>query len=123
MRIFSTLRYPAIVAFLALSFCVLAPGPASAYSRHFTLVNESAHSINELYIAPKSSGDWGEDWNDCVIGFCFNLGANKSDEVHLRDDVSTGICVFDIKAVYDDAHVEIKRDLNLCSPTSVTLSY
>ena len=71
----------------------------------FTLVNQAARPIRELYASPTTEDNWGED----------RLG-RETVRARGRRDVRLpgGICQYDLRVVWDDGRAEERRDVNLC---------
>ena len=74
--------------------------------RDVTVFNRSQHSINELYVSPSSSDQWGEDRlgdRTLAVGGSLRVRLGRSRE-----------CLFDAKVIYEDASREEHRGVNLC---------
>ncbi len=105
----STERRPALAGLGTLVVAALLALPLRAAplaERDVTVFNRSPHSINELYISPATTDQWGED----RLGDR-TLEAGNSLRVRLG---RTRECVFDAKVVYEDATREEIRGMNLC---------
>jgi hypothetical protein len=79
---------------------------AAAGAREVVVVNHAEQPINEIYVSPHSSDQWGRDW----------LGADTLDpggSIRLRLGWS-GECRFDVKIVYGDASREERQGVDLC---------
>ncbi len=71
----------------------------------FTLVNQAARPIRELYVSPTSEDDWGQD----------RLGRETVRSRGRRDvRLPGGTCQYDLRVVWDDGRAEERRDVNLC---------
>jgi len=78
----------------------------SVGERDVTVLNQSRRSINELYVSPGTSDQWGAD----RLGDR-TLESGGSLRLHLG---RTRECLFDAKVIYDDASREERRGLDLC---------
>jgi hypothetical protein len=78
----------------------------SLSERDATVLNQSRQSINELYVSPATSDQWGAD----RLGER-TLQSGDSFRLHLG---RTRECLFDAKVIYDDASREERRGLDLC---------
>ncbi|WP_439597030.1 hypothetical protein [Falsiroseomonas sp.] len=98
--------------------CLAAMGPAApaqAQGRQdFTMVNRTGYQINEVYVGPSSSPNWGRDilgQNVLANGRSFNVTfPGRSSE-----------CMWDIKVVYEDRDQSELRQVNLCRVSTITL--
>jgi len=71
----------------------------------FTLVNQAARPIRELFASPTTEDNWGED----------RLGRDTVRARGRRDiRLPGGICQYDLRVVWDDGRAEERRDVNLC---------
>jgi hypothetical protein len=80
-----------------------APDPPE---REVTVFNRSPRSINELYVSPSSTDQWGEDRlgdRTLAMGGSVRVRLGRSRE-----------CLFDAKVIYEDASREEHRGVNLC---------
>jgi hypothetical protein len=87
--------------------------PGSMGEREITIVNRSKQAINELYISPAHSDDWGDD----------RLGDDTldvGDNIHVRLGRMRD-CAFDIHVVYDDGSREESLNNNVCRTRQVAL--
>lgn len=74
--------------------------------REITLVNHSAHPVNEVYISATSAQTWGEDLlqdNTLEPGAAIRLRLGRTRE-----------CSFDVQIIYDDATREDRLNLDVC---------
>ncbi len=96
-------------AVLAAAIVLLAPAAAAAQpaaGRTVVVVNHATQAMNEIYLSPHSSEDWGADW----------LGADTlapGDSVTLPLGTAAG-CAYDAKIIYADGSREERDDLDLC---------
>lgn len=80
--------------------------PAGAPDREVSVVNHAKRAINELYISPVTSGQWGADrLGDRMIG----PGAS----LRVRVAVGGG-CKVDVQVVYEDASREERHGTDIC---------
>ncbi len=82
----------------------------------FKLVNKSTYVIVELYVAPSSEDEWGED----VLGTDV-LPNNESVDIEFSRSEST--CSWDLKIVDEDEDEVTWTKLNLCTANEITLRY
>ncbi|GLS42095.1 hypothetical protein [Methylobacterium brachythecii] len=93
---------------------IFAPGLAMAQAKQdFTIVNKTGYQIDEVYVGPVSSSNWGKD----VMGKDA-IGDGESAEINLQGG---GGCKWDIRVVYNDGDASEFREVNLCNITQVTL--
>lgn len=78
------------------------------------MVNRSGYQIDQIYVGPSSSPNWGNDLlgrNVLRNGQTFNVTfANRSSE-----------CLWDIKLVYNDGDQSELMRANLCRISRITL--
>jgi len=99
--------------------CVLEGGtgpPASAVAQHLLVANNTHMAIVEIYFASVGTGRWQED----LLGEDFLLPGNST---LLDIDDDKGSCRFDVKAVFDDGTIAIRRDVNVCRLEGYAISY
>ena len=94
----------AIACVLALARPAVAQEPQA--EREITVLNHSQKVINEIYISPATSDQWGADW----LGE-HTIGVGGSQRLRLG---RTRTCVFDAKVIYEDASREENRGVNIC---------
>jgi hypothetical protein len=82
----------------------------------FKLVNKSTYVIVELYVAPSSQDEWGED----VLGTDV-LPNNESVDIEFERSETT--CNWDLKIVDEDEDEVTWTKLNLCTANEITLRY
>jgi hypothetical protein len=91
------------------------PGLAAAQGRQdFALVNRTGYQIDEVYIGPTSSPNWGRDLLGSNV-----LGNNQV--FNVRFGAATSDCMWDIKVVYNDGDTSEFRRVNLCQVSRVTM--
>jgi hypothetical protein len=94
---------------------VILPTVATAQGRQdFALVNRTGYQIDEVYIGPTSSTNWGRD----ILGSNV-LGNNQV--FNVRFGAATSECLWDIKVVYNDGDTSEFRRVNLCQVSKVTM--
>lgn len=103
----------AILAGAALA--ALGPARAEAQGRQdFSLINRTGYQINEIYVGPSSSPNWGRDL----------LGRNvlpNGRSFDVRFPGNHPECLWDIKVVYDDGDQSEFMRVNLCRVSRVSL--
>jgi hypothetical protein len=80
----------------------------------FAIVNRTGYQIDEIYVGPSSSPNWGRDL----------LGQNvlrNGQTFNIRFPQNTRECLFDIKVVYNDRDQSEFRQVNLCRISRVNL--
>ena len=106
MRTFKLL----FAAALAMPFAV----GAFASDADFKLKNKTGYQIDEVYVSPHSSKDWGKD----IMG----RDALADDEaVNITFPHGGGACHFDIRVKYHDNDTAEWSDINLCDYETVSL--
>lgn len=104
-----------------LTIAVLATGlfassPALADKRDFRLVNDTGHTVREVYVSPTKTNDWEEDVLDVDV-----LPDNDSVDISFDDKNKT--CIYDMKLVYKDNDTEEWDNINLCEVSKLTVRY
>lgn len=92
----------------------LAPAAEAQGRQDFALVNSTGYQINEIYIGPSSSPNWGRDLlgrNVLQNGQVFNV----------RFPQQSPECAWDIKVVYDDGDQSQLMQVNLCRVSRITM--
>jgi hypothetical protein len=103
----------ALFAILAFSMMLIPPVFAQG-KQDFTLVNRSGITINELYVGPTKSDDWGNDI----------LGEGTLDNNRQRNIVfspRTKAARWDIQIVDENGKKHTKYDLNLLEISEITV--
>ena len=108
------MRRTFLAAFAAV-FVALA-GVAMAADQDFTLVNRTGFVIDQLFVSPHSSNNWGSD----VLGQDVLPAGNQTD---ITFPNGTRPCAWDLKVVYSDGGSATWMNVNLCSISKVTLFY
>ncbi len=107
------------IAAIAVVVCLIAVVPLvqAESDMDFTLVNATGYQINEVYIAPSSSEEWGEDILDDVLengnyaDVTFHPAANR-------------VKTWDLMVVWDDGSPDtFWRGLKLAEINQITLKY
>lgn len=80
---------------------------AAALDRWVRIVNNTSYTIVEFYGSNKGTNSWQED----ILGQDV-LGPGNSVNVNFND--GTGYCKFDLKAVFNDGDVLVKKNVNIC---------
>ncbi|MFN4090289.1 MAG: hypothetical protein ACK4QW_14770 [Alphaproteobacteria bacterium] len=96
---------------------ILSASNAYAQGRqNFILINKTGYTIEEVYVGPTKSDDWGDD----ILGPNL-LETNRSLTVTFPK--RAGTCRWDIKVVYDDAEEAEWYDFDLCRISRITIFY
>lgn len=101
------------VALGALSLLVAAP--VAAQEAVFNLVNDTGFGIVEFY----GSADGDVSWEENILGGQ-TLATGTSLSVNF--DNGSGVCVYDLRAVFDDGDESVVQDVDVCTQKSVTLN-
>jgi hypothetical protein len=96
---------------------ILTPTLASAAPQDFELANTTGYDLKNLYISPTSANDWQED----VLGQDV-LANGQSVKIHFPGGRGE-TCEWDLKVTYQDDSSHEWSNVNLCSITTVTISY
>lgn len=107
------MRTLAITAMLA---AMLVSTPAFADKRDFRLVNDTGHTVREVYVSPTKANDWEEDILDVDT-----LADDQFVDISFDDGRKT--CIYDLKLVYKDGDTEEWDKLNLCEVSKLTVRY
>lgn len=81
----------------------------------FTLNNATSFGIVEFY----GSADGDVSWEENILGGqTLAAGGNLS----VNFDNGSGVCVYDLRAVFDDGDETVIKDVDICAQKSVTLN-
>jgi hypothetical protein len=109
------MRRTFLAALAAAPLALAAGHPAQAQGRQdFSLVNRTGYQINEIYVGPSSSPNWGRDL----------LGRNvlpNGRSFDVRFPGGHPECLWDIKVVYDDGDQSQFMRVDLCRVSRVSL--
>jgi hypothetical protein len=89
--------------------------PAFALDRYVELTNNTRMNIVEIYISRVGAGRWDID----LLGPDILAPASS---VSVSIDDAAG-CRFDVKTVFDDGAIQIRRDVNICAVERFAISY
>jgi hypothetical protein len=101
-----------IVAAAALA--TLVASPVLAEDLVFTLVNDSSHSITEMYVSPVGEDQWGEN-----ILTVASVDPGVSGDVTIADGLD--VCDYDLRFVTAEG-AEAEKTQNLCEIATFTVS-
>src|SRR5215469_18919672 len=90
--------------------------PPWVLDRCIELTNTTRMAIIEFYASPVRRQRWGQD----LLGDAI-LPAAGSALVSFDD--GAGSCRFDLKFVFDDGSISVRRDVNICLVEGYTISY
>ena len=99
-------------AFAALA--ALIASPALAEDLVFTLVNESSHTIVEMYVSPVGEDEWGEN-----ILMVDGVEPGVSGDVTIADGLD--VCDYDLRFVSVEGG-EAEQSQNLCDLATFTIN-
>lgn len=88
--------------------------PAFAANQDFQLINKTGYQIDEVYVGPVSSDNWGDD----VMG---KGSLGDGENVNITFTAPARVCRWDLKVKYNDGDTAEWRNLNLCSINSISL--
>ncbi len=95
--------------------CLMVAAPAMAQEAVFTLNNATSFGIVEFY----GSADGDVSWEENILGGqTLAAGGNLS----VNFDNGSGVCVYDLRAVFDDGDETVIKDVDICAQKSVTLN-
>ena len=100
------------IAFAAIA--TLLASPVLAEDLVFTLVNDSSHSITEMYVSPIDQDQWGEN-----ILTVDAVDPGVSGEVSIADGLD--VCDYDLRFVTSEG-AEAEQTQNLCEIATFTVS-
>ncbi len=89
---------------------VIRPKVSKGASHRVTLANASARPIQQVFVSPADSGDWGAD----LLGDSLSV-ADKADVTY------RGTCIADLRVVFDNRSAEERRGLDLCAMGGVVI--
>ena len=104
------------IAVVAAGFMAFAPA-AFAADQDFTVVNKTGYQIDDIWVSPASSSNWGRE----LMGRGNVLDDGDSYDVSFS--VNTKACKFDMKVKYHDEDEATWTNLDLCSISKVSLFY
>lgn len=106
-----SLIYSAFAAMIA-----LAPVPAfSQAQQNFTLVNRSGAQVDEVYVSPSSSNNWGRD----ILGEGVMPSGTRR---NITFPQRTRACEFDLRVVFANGRRSEASNLNLCEISTITVT-
>lgn len=94
-------------------------GPAHASTdgrdRRVNVVNASGQTMREIYASPVTSNSWEEDMLGANV-----LGSGRSMVFNI--DNGSNQCRYDLKAVMSNGREHIRRNVNVCTVSSWTIT-
>jgi hypothetical protein len=90
--------------------------PASALDWQIEFANDTRMAVVEIYASPVGTGRWGQD----LLG---NDILPSASSVVINIDDAAGYCRFDLKTVFDDGTIRVRRDINVCALERYAISY
>jgi hypothetical protein len=91
---------------------VVARVPTAAERHPITIANHARLPIQELYVSPSTSGDWGEE---LLGGQLIAPGADAS----VAHD---GVCVADLRVVFSNLAGEERRRVDICQHAQIEIA-
>jgi hypothetical protein len=101
------------IGFVALA-AALTASPVLAEDLVFTLVNNSSHSIVEMYVSSVDDDNWGEN-----ILMVDSVDPGVSGEITIADGLD--VCEYDLRFVTDSG-AEATKAQNLCEIATFTVN-
>jgi hypothetical protein len=98
---------------IAAGLIALSAGPSLAQELVFTLVNNSSHTIAEMYVSPVGEDEWGEN-----ILTVEAVEPGVSGDVSIADGLE--VCDYDLRFVTDEG-AEAEKTQNLCDIATFTV--
>ncbi len=98
----------------AAAFLVAAQSVALANDADFVLKNKTGYQIDEVYISPPASKNWGAD----VMG---KNALGDGSSVKIVFPHGNGACLFDIMVKYEDGDKAEWSGVDLCKYETITL--
>jgi hypothetical protein len=89
-------------------------GAAHASDADFKLVNKTGYQINEVYVGPTSSDNWGSD----IMG---PDAIPTGSAVNISFPHGGSACKYDIKVKYADGDTATWTNINLCQYETISL--
>lgn len=89
---------------------VVRPKVSKGASHRVTLANAAARPIQQVFVSPADSGDWGAD-----------LLADSVSVASQADISYRGACIADMRVVFDNRSAEERRGLDLCAMGGVVI--
>lgn len=90
--------------------------PAFAVDQQVEFTNNTRMAIVEIYVSPVGTGRWEQDLlGDDILPPASSVVINIDDE--------TAYCRFDLKTVFDDGTIRVRRDINVCVLGRYAISY
>ena len=99
---------------LAAALLLATAGLACASDADFTLKNKTGYQIDEVYVSPHASKNWGRD----------RMGSDAladGDTVDIAFPHGGSACRFDIQVKYNDGDKAEWGDVDLCKYTAISL--
>ena len=84
-------------------------------NRHVRIINRASSPIYHLYASNVDRGGWEED----ILGLDV-LPTGEYRDANIDD--GTGHCLFDLKAVLGDGRTAVRRNFNVCTGSSWTVT-
>jgi hypothetical protein len=102
---------------LAAFAATLLLAPVSAFAQaqqNFSLVNRSGAQIDEVYVSPSSSNNWGRD----ILGDGVMPSGTRR---NITFPQRTRACAFDLRVVFEGGRKSEASNLNLCEISTITV--
>ena len=101
---------------IAVGLLAFAP-TAFAADQDFTVVNRTGYQIDDIWVSPASSSNWGRE----LMGRGNVLDDGDSYDISFGRNTSS--CHFDMKVKYHDEDEATWNNLNLCEISKISLFY
>jgi hypothetical protein len=111
----NSLRGLTVLAGIFALSMILMPAALAQGKQDFTLVNKTGIAINELFIGPNSSEDWGDD----ILGLDTLPNGESTDIVF---DPKTKAARWDIQLIDENGRKHTKYDINLIRVATIIVT-
>ena len=108
----TTMRYSALSI---VAFCLFALSTAHAADRHIKVINRTSYTLQRLY--GSNIERWG--WEEDILGSRVLLPGYW---VNVNFDDGSDHCRFDLRAVFSNGAVVIRRNVNVCTTETWTIT-
>lgn len=99
---------------LAAAIAMASVGVAHASDADFVLKNKTGYQIDEVYVGPHSSRNWGND----IMG---SASLSDGQTATITFPHASTACKFDIKVKYNDGDTAEWGNIDLCQYESISL--
>ena len=111
-----------LLVLCAVLFLALAGWPTRVHAESnldFTLVNDTGYEINQVFLSPHRSDDWGND----VLGKGVRLPDGESTGITFRRRHAEHADNWDLKILFNDGEHRFWRNFDLRTISEITIHY